>query len=112
MILENAKELLSKFNGLIGYHSNSFNKTIIDVFIDFRDGQTTWVMKTGISGNTVESFDPQPNDYGCHTLCVDFGDKTFVGVRNVVEMDNLTDLIPIAEQLDYMQQYNPSQEAG
>ena len=104
MILKDAKEMLPKFLSLRGFHSNVYGKKIQDIYIGFIDQNLTHLMRNPNNCHTVETFDPQPNDYGNHTLCVQFEDGTVEGVRNLVEtdLDNLMDLNLISAQLDYM----------
>lgn len=104
MVLKNAKELMPEFYSLMGYYSKDYDSKVNAVYIGFTDQNLTYLLRNPRIGHTVETFDPQPGDYGNHTVCVQFENNKVEGVRNVVErdLDNLKDLIPKAKLLDRM----------
>lgn len=104
MILTDAKKLLPEFYSLMGYYSKDYDSKVDAIYVGFIDQNLTYLLRNPRIGLTIETFDPQPNDYGSHTVCVQFENNKVEGVRNLVEkdLDNLGYLISKAELLDSM----------
>lgn len=100
MELGKANELLPVFLPLAGKMSISYGQKIKDVFVGYEDRELTREMY-GFS-KRVEAFATLPSDKGKYTICVAFEDNSIVSIKMLVLKDNISDLIPIVEPLDYM----------
>lgn len=95
-----AKELLPKFWHLVGTKSKTFEQEITDIFIGYDNGILTQVMYNRV--NRVENFPYLDSDKGTYNICVCFQNGKLMDIKKLVQRDNLVDLIPLTEPLNYM----------
>lgn len=100
MRIEQAKELLLKFEYLVGTISPTFEKKVVSVFIGYKDSILTRLKYSAMmQGQGIPAL---PTDFGEYNICIAFEDGEIVAAKTLVEVDNLTDLSQDAEPLHYM----------
>lgn len=96
---KDAYKLLPKFSILKGHFLNRYKSSVEDIFVGHTNVELAQLMYNAEVVNKIEFPEIATDSY---TIIVLLEGGQFVGVRSIVDEDNLQDLMNDAKLLDYL----------